>query len=158
MLVNKIPLLVKIIATLIGSITALCFPALLYYIAGLKNSLSLYVSDPNTAYIFNYSLIIIGLSLLIRRAYVLPSITLWIVVYFDVIQYPQFHNLVAGIFFILLIFNIIRSRNYIYIIIMFLNLIILYYFGLYVFELIAIFITTLYNLELTFMVAKREWN
>jgi len=154
---NKLPILLRITLSIIGCVTALVFPFILYYIGGTKNSLSLYVTDKSTIDIFNYSLIIISISLMIRKVYLFSSFLILMIVYFDVANYPNLHDLIAGTLFLLLTAVLVIEKKYLYSSIMLINLFILNIYGLYFFELIAILVIVLYNLEITLKVIQKEY-
>lgn len=157
MKVNKLPILLRILLSVVGCLTALVFPIILYYICGLKNSLSLYVGDLEGREIFNYSLLIISISLMVRKIYLFPASLVLLIIYFDVITYPVLHNFIAGVFFLLLGVTLLLEKKYIYTFIMVSNILVLVNFGLYFFELVAIFLVVLYNLEITYRVLRKEY-
>jgi len=159
MTINKIPILFRIVISIIGCITALLFPIILYYVCGenINKSLSFYVVDPIGAQIFNYSLIIISISLMIRKAYLLPSILILLIVYYDAINYATIHYIIAALFFLLFTIVLFLDKRYVYSIIMILNIITLLCFGLYTFEIIAILVIVIYNIEITIKVIQKEY-
>lgn len=138
----------RMILSYIGCIVAILLPILLYFFDGsVRKSLSQYVSNPETYWIFKVSLAIISMAFLTKVKYIPATILLWLILLLDCTLYPLSHNISAGLFFIFMTFMMLLEKSFKLVIVMFFCLIILIY-SLFWFEICGIILISLHQLKM----------